>query len=587
MGTKTTDENGQAKWYYGGTGAGSVGFIAVWNEMESNKVVIDDYSPVATTVELSASASSILYGDSITLYADAYDQHGQYIESGTVTFKANGTSIGTGSINGGRATLTTRDLGAGSQSITAEIGSAVSNTVNVNVIKQAITMELWGADSFSTNTSSPFTYTGQVFVKWGDNTSVEEYTGGTLSHTYSSTNVRTIKVYGDITGLADSFIYDVRGLRSIVLSDGITSLGDNCIEYCGALREITLPTTLTSIGYRCVFATSVLTSITLPNSLSSLGEACFALGTALTEIVLEWDTASSIVTYDSSWIGRCSSFDHFLIPEGTTALYTAKNYPSNLLQEAGDTPVPDSIDFTLTAGKQILSYADVSGGNEYATLTATVYDEDDNPLEGVDVNLYNGSTLWDTLTTGSDGTVSKTYTSQGSGNIVFTAEVDGTLLTKTYTVHDYWKYIASGSKTVSTTSHTQFNIADLNDLTGNYEISVTMKSNATKSFGIALNNATATSNQNLFRIGVNSGGNVSIVRMGNGSVAEGYDSTTTYTANTDVVLKLTRVNGVYTAYIDSFSHSYSNAPSNPRYLQLESWTSSKTLTYTDFIVKPL
>lgn len=114
-----------------------------------------------------------------------------------------------------------------------------------------------------------------------------------------------------------------------------------------------------------------------------------------------------------------------------------------------------------------------------------------------------------------------------------------------------------------------------------------MKSNATKGFGIVLNNATATSNQNLFRIGFGSNNNIGLVRMGNGSIAEVYDSRTTYTANTDVVLKLTRVNGVYTGYVDSFSHSYSNAPSNPRYLQVESWSTSKTLTYTDFIVKPL
>ena len=98
-------------------------------------------------------------------------------------------------------------------------------------------------------------------------------------------------------------------------------------------------------------------------------------------------------------------------------------------------PVPASVD--LTGTKSILSYAD----GESSVLTATVLDENDDPVEGVDVNLYNGSTLWDTLTTGSDGTVSKTYTSSGSGDIVFTAEVDGTLLTKTFAVEDCLKYI--------------------------------------------------------------------------------------------------------------------------------------------------
>jgi hypothetical protein len=132
-----------------------------------------------------------------------------------------------------------------------------------------------------------------------------------------------------------------------------------------------------------------------------------------------------------------------LIPQDTTSLYTAKGYPSDLLQEAGDTPVPDSID--LTGTKSILSYAD----SESSVLTATVLAENKDPIEGVDVNLYNGSTLWDTLTTGSDGTVSKTYTSQGSGDIVFTAEVDGTLLTKTFKVRDGIFYDVSSSSNVS------------------------------------------------------------------------------------------------------------------------------------------
>ena len=98
------------------------------------------------------------------------------------------------------------------------------------------------------------------------------------------------------------------------------------------------------------------------------------------------------------------------------------------------TPTPASID--LTGTKSILSYAD----SESCVLTATVLDSSDNPVEGVTVNLYNGSTLWDTLTTDSSGECSKTYSSAGSGDITFTAEVDGTLLTKTYAIQDcqYW-----------------------------------------------------------------------------------------------------------------------------------------------------
>ena len=655
LGSKTTGSDGTASWSYTGVGAGDVSFVAVWEELESKTVTVDDYVPTTTKITLSLNKTSITYGENVTCTAVVTDQHGQNIPSGEIIF-AEGrgaiTVLGSANIVNGVATLTTDAIRGGSREIRAFFGSTLgieANAVPITVNKATPTISLlsdkafveseesftlsgvlsaryggsvkiydgstlveevttgtggafsttlssatggnhsytavyegsvnynsvtsenvdvlvkntpiligYTGSSFSSSGRQTFEYTGNVFIDWGDNSAMEQYVyGQAFTHSYSTSGNYSIKVYGDISGIKNSGFYG-SNLKTISFPDNISSLGLNGFEYCTNLVRADIPSSVTSIA-----------------------NYCFWNSTALTEIILNWDSASDIITYNNTWIDGCTSFDHFLIPEGTTALYTAKNYPSNLLQEAGDTPVPDSID--LTGTKSILSYAD----SEQSVLTATVLDENEDPIEGVDVNLYNGSTLWDTLTTGSDGTVSKTYTSQGSGDIVFTAEVDGTLLTKTYTVHDYFKYIASGSKTFSTTSHTQFDIADLNDLTGDYEISVTLKSNATKAFGIALNNATATSNQNLLRIGINSSNYADIIRMSNGSIAEANTSQQTYSANTDVVLKLTRVNGVYTAYIDSYSRSYSNAPSNPRYLQVESWSTSKTLTYTDFIVKPL
>lgn len=115
-----------------------------------------------------------------------------------------------------------------------------------------------------------------------------------------------------------------------------------------------------------------------------------------------------------------------------------------------------------------------------------------------------------------------------------------------------------------------------------------MKSSAQKGFGIALNNANTNENKNLFRIGYNGSNYANIYRQDNGNTGETYqDTSKTYVSNTETVLKVNRINGVYTAYIDDFTHQYNSAPSNPHYVQLESWSTSKTLTYTDFIVKPL
>ncbi len=114
----------------------------------------------------------------------------------------------------------------------------------------------------------------------------------------------------------------------------------------------------------------------------------------------------------------------------------------NAVLEIGPTPpTPTPASISLTGTKNILSYAD----SESSVLTATVLDDNDDPVEGVSVDLYKDNTLWDTLTTGSAGTVTKTYTSAGVGDVGFTAEC-GSLVTETYDVYDYQYYADSMSK---------------------------------------------------------------------------------------------------------------------------------------------
>jgi hypothetical protein len=149
-----------------------------------------------------------------------------------------------------------------------------------------IELNVTGSSFRTIYADTPFNYTGRVFVDWGDDTLVE-YTGGMLTHNYTSTGNYTVKIYGNIS-----------------------SLGTYCFQSCTGLTSITIPYNVTSIGSRCFYG-------------------C----TGLTEIVLEWDSASEIVSYLSNWINGASSFNHFLIPTGTTSLYTAKGYPSNKLVE--------------------------------------------------------------------------------------------------------------------------------------------------------------------------------------------------------------------------------------------------------------
>ena len=95
----------------------------------------------------------------------------------------------------------------------------------------------------------------------------------------------------------------------------------------------------------------------------------------------------------------------------------------------GPTPTPASI--TLTSDKSILSYAD----SESATLSATVLDSNDDPMEGVTVTFYNGSTSMGTADTNSSGVATKSYASAGVGDVSFTASV-GTISSEIFVLED-------------------------------------------------------------------------------------------------------------------------------------------------------
>src|SRR5206468_3155406 len=75
---------------------------------------------VSTSTLLSASTTSPSYGQQVVLTATLIPSLvGSLTPSGTVTFKDGATSIGTGSISGGVATLNVTSLGVGSHGITA------------------------------------------------------------------------------------------------------------------------------------------------------------------------------------------------------------------------------------------------------------------------------------------------------------------------------------------------------------------------------------------------------------------------------------------------------------------------------------
>ena len=101
---------------------------------------------------------------------------------------------------------------------------------------------------------------------------------------------------------------------------------------------------------------------------------------------------------------------------------------------------PTISSISITSDKSAISYSD----NEKATLTIISLDEDNNPLPNQQIVIKNGSTVLDTVQTGSDGTVEYEYSAQGVGDVTLTIECGE--VSETITIEDCMVYIENPSE---------------------------------------------------------------------------------------------------------------------------------------------
>lgn len=122
-----------------------------------------------------------------------------------------------------------------------------------------------------------------------------------------------------------------------------------------------------------------------------------------------------------------------------TITFAGDNYYTSSVVSRNVTVMASTLSFALSDGNSILSYADEqqTPNSQYATFTATFVGAN---IVNQAIELYKDNVLWDTLYTDNAGKVSKTYYSQGVGDVEFKA-VKGTLVSKTYDIEDckyYW-----------------------------------------------------------------------------------------------------------------------------------------------------
>ena len=442
LGTLTTDENGQASYTYTGTGAGNVGFVAVYDEKDSNIVTVDDYTPAVTSVSLvvdNGYTSASFYGVSIPFYVTVKDQHDQPIVGETVTIKNGSTTIGTATTDStGVATLTKSDLNAGSYAFTATAGSITSNTKNWTIIKASTTLTI---ECPALVYSDVFDVTG--VLKRG-NTPIANATitlewiwGSSVNRVTATTNSSgEVTFHRDAPTTLSTYWFELKYAGD---SNHNSATSGQIYREIGKETSVLAVTTPAS-GATISSGTMVVSGTIKDNDGTPLsGHNVYVRKT-------ESGSNLAILTADSNgaFTGSIDVSSWSLGSNTFYVIYGGGNYYTNSQQSINVTisqVYPASMSLSKTAGKNILSYADVSSGTEYCTVEAEVIGSEGDPYEGATVTfkVYDSDdTLLETLTasgaTGPDGCCDATFTSKGYGDIYIKAECN--LLTQTYTVED-------------------------------------------------------------------------------------------------------------------------------------------------------
>ena len=156
------------------------------------------------------------------------------------------------------------------------------------------------------------------------------------------------------------------------------------------------------------------------------------LGTAITDL-----NGVATYTYTPSQLGN---FTFHTVFEGT------ENFTNCTSNNVNITVINAPTSLVLQADKSILSHYD----NDNCTLTATLYDNNNTPMEGLSVVFKNGDIVLATIPTDSGGVATYTYNSQGVGDVTITAECMN--LVQTYTLEDCNYYSETGTTLIQNDS---------------------------------------------------------------------------------------------------------------------------------------
>ena len=404
-------------------------------------------TPIVQSVTTTLSESSITVEQSVTVTAEITGV-GTMIGK-TVTFYSNGTSIGTGTITSGNTvSITYTPSSSGSYSITASCDDIDSTAVTLTVnepepVVQSVTV-LVSPSSITVGQSIPLmatvTGTGSMVGK----TVIFKANGNTIgTYTISRSNDLITIMYTPTTSGSYSITASCDNIESaaktLTVNQSIVTRVDTSVSPSTVYvnNPVTVSATVNGTG------TMVGKSVTFKSGTTTIGTATIQSGNTVS------------ITYTPTNVG-------------TESITTSCGGATSIAVTLNVVSVPNSI--ILTGTKSILSKYD----NESCDLIATVYDEDDNPLEDVSVTFTVNDEIVDTVMTNEDGEAEYSYVAEGVGDIEVGAYVtDRILLIQTYSIEDCDGYFVTsqiGNWNNKTQGSDTFKLSDYETPVSNYSI---------------------------------------------------------------------------------------------------------------------
>src|SRR5574344_320290 len=214
------------------------------------------------------------------------------------------------------------------------------------------------------------------------------------------------------------------GVSSVNETDGLTTLINAILNIEPSIGGLNLDTSLitTTTQENIELGESIILTSTLQASYDDTTVTDVDLSGVLTGATVKFYNGTTLLgtgitdlngvatyTYTPSQLGN---FTFHTVFEGT------ENFTNCTSNNVNVTVINPQRSLVLQADKSILSHYD----NDNCTLTATLYDNNNTPIEGLSVVFKNGNIVLDTITTDSGGVATYTYNSQGVGDVTITAE---------------------------------------------------------------------------------------------------------------------------------------------------------------------